>query len=205
VSGQIIAILAKVTSKIWFSKGTIPKCPRNSGYLRITVICPRICLLPTHLLSIFFESSIWIHHSTQPPAPSAAVLPQRHVTTPTNPLAGFSRSPSIPILTGSKECWKMSCHWNYQWVLGGASWEDSGSLVLLMEHGKFWGCVQPWQRIYMAFFHEHFKGTSQYHLHTKRYGLIKGLLTTIMPQYGPSKALFPGWGTALGGGALKFP
>ena len=62
--------------------------------------------------------------------------------------------------------------------------------------------VQPWQRIYMTFFHENHKVPPQYHLHTKKYGLIKGLLTIIMPQYGPSKALFPGWGTALGGGAL---
>lgn len=132
-------------------QGNHPKMPKKFRFKNHSNL-PWNLFVATHLLSIFFESSIWINHSTQPPAPSAAVLPQHHVTTPTNPLAGFSRSPSIPILTGSKECWKMSCHWNYQWVLVGASWEDFGSLVLLMEHGKFWVCVQPWQRIYMAFF-----------------------------------------------------
>lgn len=72
MSGQIIAILAKVTSKIWFSKGTIPKCPRNSGYLRITVICPGICLLLLIYCTFFLKVQIWINHSTQPPAPCSS-------------------------------------------------------------------------------------------------------------------------------------
>ena len=53
-------------------------------------------------------------------------------------------------------------------------------------------CATLAANLYGIFSMKILKVPPRYHLHTKKYGLIKGLLTTIMPQYGPSKALFPG-------------
>ena len=178
------------------ARGTIPKCPRNSGYLRITVICPRICLLLLIYCTFFWKSKFGSIIQLNP-----LPLQQQFCH---NVMSQHQRTPS-PVSAGAR----LSRFWLAaknagRWVAIGTTSGCSKARV-----GKIPGvwccwwnmvCVQPWQRIYMAFFSWNSKGTPQYHLHTKKYGLIKGLLTTIMPQYGPSKALFPGWGTALVGG-----
>lgn len=140
------------------ARGTLPKCPRNSG-LRITVICHRICLLLLIYCTFFLKVQIWIHHSTQPPAPcSSFATTSCHNTN--EPPRRFQQEPVYPDSDWQQRM--LEDELPLELPVGarrrelGRFWEF---LVLLMEHGKFWVCVQPWQRIYMAFFHEHFKGT----------------------------------------------